>query len=520
MLCRRGMVAFAIAGLARCRKVCVVGRTGGRSFGGRRQLLHYRSTARIIVWMGTLAATASTALPYPNYLADVGLSFTGTTIYDSGFIPPDTMGAVGPNHIVELVNGRYRVYDKSTGSVIADSSLDSFWTSAGASPTNYAFDPRVTYDPDSGRWFAVSVDNAGDPNSFLLAVSKSSDPTEGWTAFKIDSDSDDSHWADFPTLGVDADGVYICANMFDAPGGAANPTTVTIVAIPKDDLVAANPTVSNATKFENLDRSDVGWSIQPAVSGEPSDLTEPLLAVDADYFSLLNRTNIEWSDSTPSLSATTDIPVASTSFPPDANQPGTKADIETNDDRFSSYVYSIDGTLWAVHSISYNGRAAIRWYQIDESTNTVLQWGTIYDDSLDLYYPSIAVNEYGHVIVGCSGSSETQYVSAYAFFGETNNGSTTFSDPILLVGGVSDYERLDSADRNRWGDYSTTVVDPSDPLKFWTFQEYVYGTDAWATRITMLQVEAVPEPATVALFGLGVAAGVAWRRRRSARRDD
>ncbi len=33
-------------------------------------------------------------------------SFNGTDRATSGFIPPDTMGAVGPNHVVELINGQ------------------------------------------------------------------------------------------------------------------------------------------------------------------------------------------------------------------------------------------------------------------------------------------------------------------------------------------------------------------------------------------------------------------------------
>ena len=31
----------------------------------------------------------------------------------SGFIPPDTMGAVGPNHIGVMINGRWSVYNKT-----------------------------------------------------------------------------------------------------------------------------------------------------------------------------------------------------------------------------------------------------------------------------------------------------------------------------------------------------------------------------------------------------------------------
>ena len=39
--------------------------------------------------------------------------------------------------------------------------------------------------------------------------------------------------------------------------------------------------------------------------------------------------------------------------------------------------------------------------------------------------------------------------------------------------------------RERWGDYTTTLVDPVDDLSFWTVQEYantpIGSTDRWAT---------------------------------------
>ena len=48
---------------------------------------------------------------------EIGLNFTGTTLSESGFIPPDSMMAVGEDHVVELINGRYKVYDKTDASV-------------------------------------------------------------------------------------------------------------------------------------------------------------------------------------------------------------------------------------------------------------------------------------------------------------------------------------------------------------------------------------------------------------------
>ena len=49
----------------------------------------------------------------------IGQNFTASTLFrDSGFIPPDTMGAVGNNEFVEMINGRYSAYNKSDGARI------------------------------------------------------------------------------------------------------------------------------------------------------------------------------------------------------------------------------------------------------------------------------------------------------------------------------------------------------------------------------------------------------------------
>src|SRR5205807_2404123 len=106
---------------------------------------------------------------------------------DSNFIPPDTMGAIGPNHIVELINGRFRVFDRSGNAIGgATSSLNTFWTNAGVA-TASSFDPRILYDSANDRWFAASADNGGLATSrFLVAVSNTNNPTGAWSGFTID----------------------------------------------------------------------------------------------------------------------------------------------------------------------------------------------------------------------------------------------------------------------------------------------------------------------------------------------
>src|SRR5205823_219936 len=42
-------------------------------------------------------------------------NFTAVTFEESRFVPPDSMGAVGPTQYIALVNGRIKSFNKSTG---------------------------------------------------------------------------------------------------------------------------------------------------------------------------------------------------------------------------------------------------------------------------------------------------------------------------------------------------------------------------------------------------------------------
>jgi hypothetical protein len=460
---------------------------------------------------GVLAAAlicAAPALADLKYYLQPDLGFTGTTLSESGYIPPDTMGAVGRDHIVELINGRYKVYNKTDGSVAASSSLNSFWTGAGVSWNSGTFDPRVAYDPFSERYYASALDNGRSANSYLFAVSNSDNPTDGWTGTAIDSDSDDSHWADFETLGFGADGVYMGANMFGLSG---QETRSSIVALEKAPLLQSTPTFSY-TITEDLSLGGTGFAPQPIINYDNTGTPH-------DYIGLysgdtLRVSTISGDISNPSLTVGADsITTVTVSDPPDADQPTSAADLETNDIRISSNVIQVNGSYWGTQSVDRNGRAAVRWFEVDPSDYTVVQEGFITDPDLDLSFPSIAVSEDGFAAIGFSGSGDSQYASAYVVHGEMQGGTMLWDDPLQLQAGNGPYEITDSRGRNRWGDYSATVIDPYNPNVFWTFQEYAYAENNWGTYIQRLDTERVPEPGTVALISLGLA-GLGWLRRR------
>ena len=459
----------------------------------------------------------------------IGTNFTGQTMLDepalnSGFrfIPPDTDGAVGPNHIVELINGAYAVYNKS-GGFVSSTGLDTFWANAGVTVSGgfpSTFDPRVVYDPGTQRWFASALDSGSPTNNFLLAVSKTSDPTAGWTGFKI-TGAPGGLFTDFDTLGHNKDQVYLASNNFPAVGPA---TSTTIVAVPKASLLAGN--TNNLSRFDLLNPNDTGYAIQPLI--DPNATGTELLYSDyntpAGFFKRSQLLNTD--TNSPALNTTDQlIPVTAYGLPPKGTQKGGPNNIETGDNRFSSSIVSVaksgDGTVWGVQGVQNptTGRAALRWFQIDPTTNVILQEGLITKAGFDYYYGSVAVNSKGCVVIGFSGSSADTFISAYAVEGETVAGVTTFGDAILLKAGTHSYDVEFSSGRNRWGDYSVTMVDPENEDIFWTIQEWasdfstLFNSDTWSTQITELICTPIPLPSTLMLLGSGLLSLAGWRRR-------
>jgi hypothetical protein len=465
----------------------------------------------------------------------IGQNFTGSDNSQTLITPADGNGAVGSNYFVEFINGSFAVYDKSDGSGVAEISDMKFWSNKGPGgdgmgginflSSDAVSDPRVIYDPSSQRWFASQVDfngSLGDPtlqsDYYLLAVTD--DPSGSWHVFSFLAAPGGVRFADFPTLGVDASAVYLAGDMYH---GTNNSLGTSLTMIPKADLLANPPFITNRIFFGVTNYATRGAVLQPVTcldgSSQGNILAAGSLGDDFLFHSNLVATTVLQTGATDAtLAPATNLWVDAYTAPLDPTQPDGSATLADNDARFSSRVYTVAGVIFAVHNTEVDGRAAIRWYRLNAANYTLLESGTITDPDLDLFYPSIAANINGVVVIACNGCSLDTYIGAYAFAGVTADGVTTFGGSIVLASSSASYHDLNEqfgfADESRWGDYSTISVDPSNPARFWTIQMLplydglVDSAYLWQMQITEL-ITSLPSP-QLAITRLGTNVMVSW----------
>jgi len=390
--------------------------------------------------------------------------------------PPDSCGAVGPNHFVEVVNRNFAVYNKSTGEELINILLGAFLPGSNG-------DPRVLYDQFSERWFIIVCDFN---TKIFLAVSTSDDPTGDWFKcdFVVSQGSDAGKWPDYPTLGVDEVGLYTAAYMIGGSNG------MSIFALDKAPLIDDEPSLGDIYAFRELP-----WegSIQPVHTfGEPEG---EYFVSRASSTTLRVRllTNLL---SSPVLDELGFVTIPSHSEPPDAPALGSTVPLDTVGHRLMNAVYR-NGYIWTAHCIDVGGRAASRWYKIDVSNSTLDDYGTVQDSVLYYYFPTIMVNARGDAIMGFSGSCSGQYAAAYYTGRLADDPPGEMADPILLKEGENTYNLIDSYGRNRWGDYSLCSIDPVKQT-LWTIQEYAHshnetGENRWGTWIAELAFNQAPD---------------------------
>ena len=465
-----------------------------------------------------------------------GISFKGVTVAESGFLPPDSNGDIGPTQILFAENGRVKVFDRS-GVVGALNVTGTAFFASVLAANEEVTDPQVRYDRLSRRWFVteLSVPATATANKILIAVS--SGPTitgaTSFTFFQFQHDlvgtapnADTGQFADYDSLGVDRFALYIGVDVFNQAGTTFLGTTGFVVN--KADLLSGTLTV---TAFRRLATGAVAGPFAPrGVSNDDPAATDGFfIGVDTVNFNTLQMRRVTNPGGVPSISGNLTLSgIPATSFPvlQVVAGSGLNRRLDALDDRlFAATIHrnKITGasTLWAAHDIgvnnlcvatSTNPRNGSRWYEIENlaTTPSLKQAGTLCDPAATnprgFWIAAVAESGQGHMAMG------TSYASANDFAGISTSGrlrtdalGSTRAATLALVSSTA--YNLQAVDGQRWGDYSHTVVDPNDDQTFWTFQEYSDGTNSWGVQAIQLKapVPAAPSSATPASVCQGLA---------------
>ncbi len=476
--------------------------------------------------------------PSPKLPQTQGLQFTGATLADTGYFPPDTMGVVGPSQFLIGINGRVRVFDKTTGAIGSlDADMDVFFNSVRNGYTTS--DPRVRYDRLSGRWFVTIINVTDDasgnilgPNRVLIAVSNNGTITSGtvWTFFyfqqeQVSPAGDSTCFSDYPTLGIDANALYIGVNQFCGIGTAGNYGGAAGFVIRKSSVLGAGPIVVAA--FRNLTGTPTGagpYTPQGVDNFDPGATEGYFIGVDNANYGLLQLRRISNPGGTPSISANIPITVNATSapvlVPHKGSTGGNNGRLDSLDDRLFAAHFR-NGRLWTAQNIGVNAsgstssanRCGSRWYELQNLSGTpsVVESGTLYDPTTpnntsqrNYWIPTIMVSGQGHAALGCSTAGSNEYANAFATgrlktdaLGTLENTGVPASSPPYTSSSTAYNPPGDtgSSTGRRWGDFSFTSLDPCDDMTMWTIQEFCNAANSYGIRAVKL---IAPPPSTPA----------------------
>jgi hypothetical protein len=438
-----------------------------------------------------VVAGFSLALPLPRFEFDGMSNASGNTTY-----PPDANLAVGPNHVVQIVNSSFIVYNKS-GAVLAGPNLTkSLWIgfASGACDTNDEEQSVVRYDRAADRWIIVGGHKITQPHSICVAVSQTSDPTGAYYPYAFLSPG--TSLPDSPKLGVWPDAYYVTTNLFNATG--SNYEGAHICALDRTSMLAGMAATqqcfTTGPTYFGILPSDLDGPTAP-----PSGSPNYLLGLGATDGTLAFWTfHVDWSTPANSvLSAPTIIATAPYSLPCGDTglacvpQPGSGllGLLNTVGERLMYRLayrnFGDHESLIVNHSITTGSTVGVRWYELRgmSSAPAIYQQGTYAPaDGKFRWLGSAAMDGAGDMALGFSISSPTSFPSV-AWTGRLAGdppGTMPQGEAVIAVGTAA------QTTQSQWGSFSSMNIDPVDDCTFWYTNEYLTqngGTPPWSTRI-------------------------------------
>ena len=396
-----------------------------------------------------------------------GPDFGFMAFQTTAWSPPDPDLAVGPDHIVSVVNMDIRVHTKS-GSLISSELFEDFF--AGQSGGTFLFDPVAAYDHHAGRFIVVTADHQGySQDGINVAVSKTDDPTDGWHKYYFQTDAI-GDYIDFENLGIGTDAYYVTADYFGWPYSNV------IHIFEKAPMLSGNPVTLKHIKTTSSLLSLGAVKTYDTDSPAQYFATSWISSTRIRLYAVMNPTG------TPTLDYT-DITVPYFTYPPDATQYGSSNRVSTIDDRIKHGVYR-NGSLWLTHSIGEDNTARVRWYEIEMNnwpvggSPALVQNGTLdYGYDQHNWFPDITVTADNDAIITCNRSSSDDYPYIARTGRKFYDADDSFRTSIRLK------ESEGPTSQDRWGDYSGNDEDIADPGVVWSHTEYTLSGSSWRTWV-------------------------------------
>ncbi len=426
--------------------------------------------------------------------------FFGTSNNDNaaafGFLvaPPDTDGAVGPGHFVQMVNLLTTIFDKS-GNVVLGGRFPSnaFWAGIGGNcePYNQG-DPIVLYDDVSDRWLVSQFAFPDNLSTFsqCVAISQTGDPTGAYNRYEFVFDN--IGFNDYPKHGIVTGSITMTANLFRPRGPFFNFAGTFLGLMDKAAMYAGQP--ASLIGF-NIGKNEFGFIAGDLDGGGSAPALFATAMSQANSFDIW-QVDVDWSTENASASRIASIPITPFSgdlcsasreacIPQPANGPALEALSDRLMHRLQVRDWGSYRTMVAAHTVDVGGgRAGIRWYEMRESGGTwsLHQEGTFGpNDGQYRWLPSAAMNAAGDIGIGYAVSSTSTRVSV-AVAGQSaaysGTGVLDSAETICVAGGGV------QTGTARAGDYSATSIDPTTD-SFWHTNEVMTttGNFQWNTYV-------------------------------------
>lgn len=441
---------------------------------------------------------------------------------------PDTVGDVGPNHYVQMVNFAFKIYDKQGNTLAGPVANNSLWsTFGGPCQTQNDGDPIVVYDHLADRWLLSQFVASGPPFGMCVAISRGPNPvTDGFFLYFFQLPAAQGTFPDYPKFGVWPDAYYMSSfegsilgpYAFDRaamPGGTA---AGFIEILAKPAALIPNP----GTNFRSTRILPAELDGQTPPAGSPnffvrsveSQQDSPTLPADrVEVFEF----HVDWLNpaaSTFNLVQT----LAPLNFAMVPCAPGTRdcipqpgagtTMIDALSNRLMMHLkYRNFGTHESMVvnqtvDADGNGNAGIRWYELRRTPPgsgawTIHQQGThapqqpgVNDTTwIHRWMGSMAIDNAGNIALGYSVVNAD--ASNPVFPGIRYTGRLA-SDPLgVLPQGEETIVNGAAAKigNQRWGDYSSLNIDPVDDCTFWYTTEYIRAGGNWNTRIASFRFD-------------------------------